>query len=53
METKSEMKKRIGHKGSPDFADSFVLTFSGTSAIMSGATGGWAKPLKRNLPNLY
>ena len=53
METKAEMKKRIGHKGSPDFADSFVLTFAGTSAIMSGATGGWAKPLKRNLPNLY
>jgi hypothetical protein len=53
METKSEMKKRIGHKGSPDFADSFVLTFAGTSAIMSGATGGWSKPLKRNLPNLY
>ena len=53
METKAEMKQRIGHKGSPDFADSFVLTFAGTSAIMSGATGGWAKPLKRNLPNLY
>jgi len=53
METKAEMKKRIGHKGSPDFADSFVLTFAGTSAIMSGASGGWAKPLKRNLPNLY
>ena len=53
METKSEMKKRIGHKGSPDFADSFVLTFAGTSAIMSGASGGWAKPLKRNLPNIY
>jgi len=53
METKAEMKKRIGHRGSPDYADSFVLTFSGTSAIMSGATGGWAKPLKRNLPNIY
>tara|TARA_R110002096_G_scaffold8388_5_gene34997 strand:- start:569 stop:1978 length:1410 start_codon:yes stop_codon:yes gene_type:complete len=53
METKSEMKKRIGHKGSPDFADSFVLTFAGTSAIMSGASGGWSKPLKRNLPNIY
>ena len=53
METKAEMKKRIGHKGSPDFADSFVLTFAGTSAIMSGATGGWSKALHRNLPNLY
>jgi len=53
METKAEMKKRIGHKGSPDFADSFVLTFAGTSAIMSGASGGWSKPLKRNLPNIY
>jgi hypothetical protein len=53
METKAEMKKRIGHKGSPDFADSFVLTFAGTSAIMSGATGGWSKPIYRNLPNIY
>ena len=53
METKAEMKKRIGHKGSPDFADSFVLTFAGTSAIMSGATGGWAKAIHRNLPNVY
>jgi len=52
METKAEMKKRLGHKGSPDFADSFVLTFAGTSAIMSGATGGWAKPIMRNLPNI-
>ena len=53
METKAEMKRRIGHKGSPDFADSFVLTFAGTSAIMSGASGGWAKALHRNLPNVY
>ena len=52
METKAEMKKRLGHKGSPDFADSFVLTFAGTSAIMSGATGGWSKALHRNLPNI-
>tara|TARA_R110002012_G_C11647851_1_gene611154 strand:- start:655 stop:2061 length:1407 start_codon:yes stop_codon:yes gene_type:complete len=52
METKAEMKKRLGHKGSPDFADSFVLTFAGTSAIMSGATGGWSKPIMRNLPNV-
>ena len=52
METKAEMKKRLGHKGSPDFADSFVLTFAGTSAIMSGATGGWSKPIMRNLPNI-
>jgi len=49
METKDEMKKRIGHRGSPDFADSFVLTFAGTSAVIAGTSSGWSKPLKRNI----
>ena len=49
METKEEMKKRIGHRGSPDYADSFVLTFAGQSAIIAGTGGSWGKPLKRNI----
>ena len=49
METKEEMKKRIGHRGSPDYADSFVLTFAGTSAVIAGSGSGWSKPLKRNI----
>ena len=49
METKEEMKKRIGHMGSPDYADSFVLTFAGQSAIIAGSGGAWGKPLKRNI----
>ena len=49
METKEEMKKRIGHMGSPDYADSFVLTFAGQSAIIAGTGGSWGKPLKRNI----
>ena len=49
METKDEMKKRLGHRGSPDFADSFVLTFAGTSAVIAGSSSGWSKPLKRNI----
>jgi len=49
METKAEMKKRLGHKGSPDFADAFVLTFAGTSATISGMNSSWRKPLKRNI----
>jgi hypothetical protein len=49
METKDEMKKRLGHRGSPDFADAFVLTFSGTSAVIAGSSSGWSKPLKRNI----
>ena len=43
------MKKRIGHMGSPDYADSFVLTFAGQSAIIAGTGGSWGKPLKRNI----
>ena len=49
METKDEMKRRIGHRGSPDFADAFVLTFSGTSAVIAGSSSGWSNPLKRNI----
>jgi len=49
METKSEMKKRLGHKGSPDFGDAFVLTFSGTNATSQGLSQSWSKPIKRNL----
>ena len=52
METKEEMKKRLGHKGSPDFADSFVLTFAGQAGIITGAGGSWGKPLKRNISGI-
>ena len=52
METKDEMKKRIGHRGSPDFADAFVLTFAGNAATHAGLSGGWQKPLMRNIPGI-
>ena len=52
METKDEMKKRIGHRGSPDYADAFVLTFAGTAAIHSGFGASWQKPLMRNIPGI-
>lgn len=52
METKDEMKKRIGHRGSPDFADAFVLTFAGNAAIHSGVGASWQKPLMRNIPGI-
>ena len=52
METKDEMKKRIGHRGSPDYADAFVLTFAGNAATHAGLTGGWQKPLMRNIPGI-
>ena len=52
METKEEMKRRIGHRGSPDFADSFVLTFAGQSAVIAGSGSGWNKPIKRNISGI-
>jgi hypothetical protein len=52
METKDEMKKRIGHRGSPDFADAFVLTFAGSAAIHSGFGTSWQKPLMRNISGI-
>lgn len=52
METKDEMKKRIGHRGSPDFADAFVLTFAGNAAIHAGYGASWQKPLMRNIPGI-
>ncbi|QDP52175.1 MAG: putative terminase large subunit [Prokaryotic dsDNA virus sp.] len=52
METKEEMKKRIGHRGSPDFADAFVLTFAGNAATTAGLGASWQKPLMRNIPGI-
>jgi phage terminase large subunit len=52
METKDEMKKRIGHRGSPDYADAFVLTFAGSAAVHAGFGFSWQKPLKRNIPGI-
>lgn len=52
METKEEMRKRLGHRGSPDYADSFVLTFAGTSAVISGNSRPWSRPLKRNISGI-
>jgi len=49
LESKDEMRKRLGHRGSPDFADSFVLTFSNTAGIISGMSQPWNQPLKRNV----
>tara|TARA_Y100000593_G_scaffold90491_1_gene177044 strand:+ start:818 stop:2233 length:1416 start_codon:yes stop_codon:yes gene_type:complete len=52
METKDEMKKRIGHRGSPDYADAFVLTFAGNAATTAGLGGSWRKPLMRNISGI-
>ena len=52
VEGKDEMKKRIGHRGSPDFADAFVLTFAGNAAIHAGFGASWQKPLMRNIPGI-
>ena len=52
METKDEMKKRIGHRGSPDYADAFVLTFAGNAATTAGLSAGWRQPLMRNIPGI-
>ncbi len=49
LETKDEMKKRLGHRGSPDYADSFVLTFANQAGIMAGSSQPWSQPLRRNL----
>lgn len=52
-EGKAEMKKR-GHK-SPNFADSFVLTFAGAALLASQgrrASKKWSEPLERNLPGI-
>jgi len=53
VESKDEIKKR-GLK-SPDLADSFVLTFAADAATgLYGvsASGGWNKPLRRNLQGI-
>jgi hypothetical protein len=52
-ESKADMKKR-GHK-SPNYADSFVLTFAGSALLASRgrrASSKWSEPLERNLPGI-
>jgi phage terminase large subunit len=51
VESKDATKKRL--RRSPDVADGFLMTFAGdagTALYGVSAGGGWAKPLKRNLP---
>lgn len=51
VESKDATKKRL--RRSPDLADAFLMTFAGdagTALYGVSAGGGWAKPLKRNLP---
>lgn len=53
VESKDEIKKRTRDHTSTDYADSFLLTFAGSSAL-SVASGGsqtsWNRPLRRNAP---
>lgn len=51
VESKDDIKKRTRDKSSPDLADSFLLTFAGTTALsVQGAAGSkpWSKPIRRN-----
>lgn len=50
VESKADIKKR--GLASPDIADSFLLTLASDAVIAANAssyTGGWNKPLKRNV----
>lgn len=50
VESKEQTKKRL--RRSPDVADAFLMTFAGDAGVALygvSASGGWAKPLKRNL----
>ena len=52
VEPKSEVKRRVRGKKSPDIADAFVLTFAEDISTMLGAGGkraSWNTPLKRGL----
>ncbi|MGB1693400.1 MAG: phage terminase large subunit [bacterium] len=49
LETKDEMRKRLGGRGSPDFADAFVLTFGSVSGVLAGASRPWNQPLRRSV----
>lgn len=52
VESKDDIKKRTRDRSSPDLADSFLLTFAGTSSLsVAGVAGSktWNKPLRRNV----
>jgi hypothetical protein len=52
VEGKDDMKKRLRY--SPDYADSFLLTFATDAAVGGGSykTVSWGKPIKRNLKGI-
>lgn len=52
VESKDDFKKRL--KFSPDYADSFLLTFAGpeSSGGAKGYGSNWAKPIKRMLKGI-
>jgi hypothetical protein len=52
VESKDEIRKRTRDRSSTDYADSFLLTFAGTTALsVSGAANAhtWNKPIRRNV----
>lgn len=52
VESKDDIKRRTRDRSSPDLADSFLLTFAGTSGITVSGHGAskhaWNKPVRRN-----
>jgi hypothetical protein len=52
VESKDEIKKRTRDRSSTDYADSFLLTFAGATALsVQGTAGakGWSQPIRRNV----
>ena len=52
VESKDDIKRRTRDRSSPDLADSFLLTFAGSSGITVSGQGAskhaWNKPVRRN-----
>jgi len=49
LESKDEMKRRLGSNASPDLADAFVLTFAGTAARAGNSAGyRYNRPIEYN-----
>jgi hypothetical protein len=52
VEGKEDIRKRTRDRSSTDYADSFLLTFAGTTALAVAAAtnqGSWGKPIRRNV----
>ena len=48
IESKEAMKKRL-NVGSPDMADSWLLTFAGDASVVLGGATGFNRPLRRGV----